>query len=44
MNNFNRSNLQSPATYFKGQGLKLTGGLHAVREPNTANPSLSENL
>ena len=26
MNNFNRSNLQSPATYFKEQGLKLTGG------------------
>jgi DNA primase len=26
MNNFNRSNLQSPATYFKGQGLKLAGG------------------
>ena len=26
MNNFNRSNLQSPSTYFKEQGLKLTGG------------------
>ena len=26
MNNFNRSNLQSPANYFKAQGLKLTGG------------------
>ena len=26
MNNFNRSNLQSPATYFKEQGLRLTGG------------------
>ncbi len=26
MNNFIRSNLQSPATYFKEQGLKLTGG------------------
>jgi len=26
MNNFRRSNLQSPANYFKEQGLKLTGG------------------
>jgi DNA primase len=26
VNNFNRSNLQSPATYFKKEGLKLTGG------------------
>jgi len=26
VNNFIRSNLQSPATYFKEQGLKLTGG------------------
>ncbi len=26
MNNFNRSNLQSPASYFKEQGLKFTGG------------------
>ncbi len=26
MNNFNRSNLQSPANYFKEQGIKLIGG------------------
>ena len=26
MNNFIRSNLQPPSTYFKEQGLKLTGG------------------
>ncbi len=26
MNNFKRSALQSPATYFREQGLKLTGG------------------
>ena len=26
MNNFIRSNLQSPTSYFKEQGLKLTGG------------------
>jgi len=26
MNNFNKTALQSPATYFKEQGLRLTGG------------------
>jgi len=26
MNNFDRSNLQLPAAYFKEQGLRLTGG------------------
>jgi len=48
MNNFNKSALQRPATYFKEQGLKLTGGgewkITTCPFHDDHNPSLSVRL